>query len=59
MAVVTLPAAGDDFRAGIFAEVSGWGVTNAGGAADVLSAVTVNINSDDGNIGYEFYLGLI
>jgi hypothetical protein len=43
-----LPEAGDEFPAGTSAEVSGWGVTDAGGASDVLMAVTVKIDSDAG-----------
>ena len=49
VAGVKLPAAGDDFPAGTQAEVSGWGVTDAGSASDVLMAVTVKIDSDAGN----------
>ena len=48
---VKLPAAADEFPAGTPSEVSGWGVTNAGSTADVLQAVSVNIDSDAGNTG--------
>jgi hypothetical protein len=43
-----LPEAGDEFPAGTSAEVSGWGVTDAGSTSDVLMAVTVKIDSDAG-----------
>jgi hypothetical protein len=43
-----LPEAGDEFPAGTAAVVSGWGVTDAGGASDVLMAVDVHIDSDEG-----------
>jgi trypsin len=53
VAGVTLPEAGDDFPAGTAAVVSGWGVTDAGGASDVLMAVDVHIDSDaDCESGY-------
>ena len=50
VAGVTLPEAGDSFPAGTEAVVSGWGVTDAGGASDVLMAVDVHIDSDAGMI---------
>jgi secreted trypsin-like serine protease len=43
---VTLPKADDKFPAGTPATVSGWGVTDAGGASNVLMAVDVKIDSD-------------
>ena len=43
-----MPEAGDSFPAGTKAVVSGWGVTDAGGASDVLMAVDVLIDSDAG-----------
>ena len=48
---VKIPAADDEFPAGTPAEVSGWGVTDAGSAADVLQAVSVKSVSDAGNTG--------
>jgi hypothetical protein len=46
---VAIPEAGADFPAGTDSVVSGWGVTDAGGASDVLMAVKVFIDSDAGN----------
>ena len=46
-----LPAAADEFPAGTPSEVSRWDVPDAGSAADVLQAVSVNVDSDEGNTG--------
>ena len=52
VAGVTLPKADSDFPAGSAAEVSGWGVTDAGDAADVLMLVAVHIDSDEGRFKF-------
>jgi len=44
---VAIPEAGADFPDGTDAVVSGWGVTDAGGASDVLMLVAVLIDSDE------------
>ena len=52
VAGVTLPKADSEFPAGSAAEVSGWGVTDAGDAADVLMLVAVHIDSDEGRFKF-------